>query len=411
MKPTALHALTLVCWACQLHATASGLPNDPAAGRLGTPQVSIPSEVVGADRLSASLSVSDTGSDGGGATHVVVPVSSFSGEVGISAVIGGGKRIAGNAGKDWPGKLAANLPLPAAVQAAPPAPDGMVLVPAGSFIMGDTLGDGWVNERPTHTVSVSAFYLDRNEVRQALWDEVYQWAVGHDYRFDNPGLGKAENHPVHTVNWYDVVKWCNARSEKEGRVPAYYTDAAHTAVYRTGQVAVQNDWVKWTAGYRLPTEAEWERAARGGSSGRRFPWGDTISHSQANYNSSSYYTYDISPTRGFDPSYSFGGFPYTSPVGLFPPNGYGLYDMVGNVWDWCWDWYGDYGSGLQTDPRGPLSGTGRVVRGGSWNTFAWYCRIANRDYYAPALRDYDYGFRCALPPASGNQGASKSGAS
>jgi len=120
-----------------------------------------------------------------------------------------------------------------------------------------------IAERPVHTVSVSAFYMDRTEVTKALWDEVYQWAIANGYSFDNQGSGKAANHPVHSVNWYDTVKWCNARSQKEGRTPAYYTSAAQTTVYRTGQMDVRNDWVKWSAGYRLPTEAEWEKAGRG----------------------------------------------------------------------------------------------------------------------------------------------------
>lgn len=110
------------------------------------------------------------------------------------------------------------------------------------------------------------------------------------------------------------MKWANARSEKEGLVPCYYTDDTQTTVYRTGTVDVQNDWVKWIAcGYRLPTEVEWEKAARGGAAGHRYPWSatDAIDHSRANYDS--------------------GG---TTPVGSFAPNGYGLYDMAGNVWEW-----------------------------------------------------------------------------
>ena len=124
---------------------------------------------------------------------------------------------------------------------------------------------------------------------------------------------------------YDAVKWCNARSEQEeGRVPAYYTSAAQTTVYRSGQTDVQTNWVKWSSGYRLPTEAEWEKAARGGLSGQRFPWGDTISESQANYyGDTAMYSYDLGP-NGFNPVGQIGGWPYTSPAGYFGANGYGL---------------------------------------------------------------------------------------
>jgi formylglycine-generating enzyme required for sulfatase activity len=260
------------------------------------------------------------------------------------------------------------------------SPQGMVLVPAGPFEMGNCMdpSEGFSDELPVHTVFVSAFCMDQYEVTKSLWDEVYAWAITHRYSFDNSGLGKAANHPVQTVNWYDVVKWCNARSEKEGRVPAYYTSAAQTAVYRTGQVNVQNDWVNWNAGYRLPTEAEWEKAARGGVAGRRFPWADadTITHERANYKSHSGYSYDISPTRGYHPSFQSGAEPYTSPVGSFAPNGYGLYDMAGNVFEWCWDWCGSYSSSSATDPRGPVSGTNRVFRSACWGSCPEYCRSA-----------------------------------
>jgi formylglycine-generating enzyme required for sulfatase activity len=155
-------------------------------------------------------------------------------------------------------------------------PSGMALIPAGSVLMGDTFSEGDSDARPTHTVYVSAFYMDRYAVSKALWDDVYQWATKHSYSFSYAGSGKAANHPVQTMNWYDAVKWCNARSDKEGRVPAYYTDAGLSTRYRSGQVA---PYVNWNSGYRLPTEAEWEKAARGGASGQRFPWGNTITHS------------------------------------------------------------------------------------------------------------------------------------
>ncbi len=184
----------------------------------------------------------------------------------------------------------------------------MVLIPAGSFTMGNCMdpSDGYSNELPLHTVYVSAFYMDKYLMTKQLWDQVYVWAISHGYGFDHAGSGKASNHPVQTVDWYDVIKWCNARSEMEGRTPAYYTSSALTTVYRSGDLTLANEWVKWNGGYRLPTEAEWEKAARGGLSGQRFPWGNTISWGQANYyiystnGQTSYYAYDLTLQRHFE---------------------------------------------------------------------------------------------------------------
>ena len=161
------------------------------------------------------------------------------------------------------------------------APDGMVLVPAGIYTMGDTL-DGEPDAIPTITVEVSAFFMEKNLVSYGQWQTVVKWAWNHGYGFDHPGSGRAGNHPVQTVDWYDCVKWCNARSQQAGLKPVYYTDAGLTQVYTNGDMdAVFPDWA--ANGYRLPTEAEWEKAARGGLSGQRFPWGNTISERQANY--------------------------------------------------------------------------------------------------------------------------------
>ena len=279
------------------------------------------------------------------------------------------------------------------------APANMVLIPAGSFEMGDTLDDGLPGAVPLHSVYVSAFYMDTNLVSYALWQQVYQWATSQGYSFDNAGSGKAATHPVESIDWYDCVKWCNARSEMEGRAPAYYTDASQKAVYRSGNIDLGSASVNWGAGYRLPTEAEWEKAARGGLSGQRFPWGDTIDWSRANYEGDPVdYAYDLAPTSGYPPAFDDGFYPYTSPVGYFAPNGYGLYDMAGNVWEWCWDWLGTYPAGSVTDPRGPGSGSYRVFRGGGWEGDAGSARSAVRFNNRPSFTNISIGFRVVLAP-------------
>ena len=285
------------------------------------------------------------------------------------------------------------LPLPAA------ATQNMARIPAGSFSMGDSFKEGSTNERPVHTVYVDTYYLDRYEVTKGLWDEVYDWALTHGYAFDHAGTGKGTNYPVRAISWFDAVKWCNARSEKRRLMPAYYTSSARTNVYRTGQIKVQNNWVRWDTGYRLPTEAEWERAARGGAAGKRFPWTatDQIQQARANYISDSAYKYDSSPTRGYHPAYDFGTV-YASPVGAFAANGYGLYDMAGNAWEWCWDrWDADYyAASPAANPRGSNFGWIRTIRGGSWDSFADDCRVASRASGLPGEAWPDVGFRTVL---------------
>jgi len=282
----------------------------------------------------------------------------------------------------------------------------MVFVPPGEFEMGDSSGEGEPHERPVHRVFVSGFFIGRTEVTTAQWRQVVQWAVTHGYQFDpapEPAGGRGPNHPIGNVSWYDAVKWANALSEKTGRQPVYYTDAAQQTVYRAGRLDLPNEAVRWSAnGFRLPTEAEWEKAARGGLARQHFPWPSAggsyaqhIDRGRANY----WAEEAAADALGFGPT----------PVGYFngrqrPPgpdtaNGYGLYDVAGNVAEWCWDWHDPtwyaQPAASAPDPVGPAAGLWRVVRGGSWINHAKLCRVAFRYMSAPGYRCECYGLRLA----------------
>lgn len=258
----------------------------------------------------------------------------------------------------------------------PIVPPGMVPIPAGTFHMGDH-HDGMYWALPMHDVTLSAFFMDQYKVTKGLWDTVRTWSVSNGYDLI-VAPGNAPDHPVHSVNWYDCVKWANARSQREGRTPCYYTDPGLTTVYKTGEVA---PYVKWGAcAYRLPIEAEWEYAARGGLHNpyRRYPWGDTVDCTNANYDN------------------CVGD---TTVVGSYPFNNYHLYDMAGNVWEWCQDVWHDNYDGAPVDGSAWTTGgypEFRVVRGGSWGDHDGFLRCANRIHRGPGGRDIYGGFRLTL---------------
>jgi formylglycine-generating enzyme required for sulfatase activity len=219
----------------------------------------------------------------------------------------------------------------------------MVQAPAGSFLMGDE------KNGPIHRVTITnPYYISKEPVTQALYQAVMN---------DNPSVFKGNHNPVEAISWFDAARFCNVLSKAMNIVPAYKINGEKV------------EWVQGVSGFRLPTEAEWEYAARGGTTAR-FACGDLESGLEA---------------MGWHNQNSGGK---TRPVGQKGPNVWGLFDMHGNVWEWTWDWRGDYPNGLANDPVGDSEGSDRVIRGGGWRNDARNCRSANRNHAPPGVRRY-----------------------
>ncbi|MDR3302832.1 MAG: formylglycine-generating enzyme family protein [Treponema sp.] len=255
-------------------------------------------------------------------------------------------------------------------------PENFVKIAAGTFFMGSPDEEvGRDADEATLQVTVKGFYIGKYEVTQQEYQEVMR---------TNPSNFKGTTLPVEQVSWYEAVEYCNKRSERDGLVPVYTinktrSDPNNISEYDTNRWLVT--WDKAANGYRLPTEAEWEYACRAGS-GTPYHTGANITTSLANFDGNNPYN---GGTKGIYRE-------KTTPVGNFPPNALGLYDMHGNVREWCWDWYGAYDSAA-ADPTGANIGAYRITRGGSWYYGAVHLRSAYRDGYTPSYRNYYVGFR------------------
>ena len=237
-------------------------------------------------------------------------------------------------------------------------PDGFVLVEGGTFTMGSPESEsGRFSGEVQHQVTVRSYYMSKYEVTQAQ----YQAVMG-----SNPSYYTGDNKPVERVTWYNAVNFCNKLSEDEGL----------EKVYTINSTDVTANWTK--NGYRLPTEAEWEYAARGGKKSKGYLYSGSNTAGDVAWH------WDNSESK-------------THEVGTKAANELGLYDMSGNVWEWCWDWYGSYGSEAQTDPVGSSTGSSRVLRGGSWGSIARFVRVAFRNNVSPGLSSNHFGFRLVLP--------------
>ncbi|MDR2143430.1 MAG: formylglycine-generating enzyme family protein [Treponema sp.] len=235
----------------------------------------------------------------------------------------------------------------------------MVAVAGGTFVMGSSEGAFRQNER-VHEVSLRSFFISETEVTQELYQAVMN---------QNPSTFKGNEYPVESVSWFDAVKFCNALSEQYGLAPVY---------------AINGDTVIWdreSRGFRLPTEAEWEYAARGGQSGIL---GEL---DKAGYAGGF--------TAGDVAGYSANSGRRTQPVRKKLPNELGIYDMSGNVWEWCWDWYGDYPSDPVYNPEGPSAGRNRVFRGGAFVNPVNQLRVSFRVGNPPSTKGNSVGFRIA----------------
>ena len=261
-------------------------------------------------------------------------------------------------------------------------PQNFVLVEGGTFQMGSLSGRD--NEKPMRQVTVKSFYINKYPVTQKEWFDVMGTTIRQqrdmqiDRRFASTTLyGEGGNYPIYYVNWFDAVEFCNKLSEMEGLNPVYtISERTPETGFPVTNAVVTADWN--ANGYRLPTEAEWEYAAKGGNKSRPA----SISREAETLDAEAWH---MGNSKGS-----------TNPVGTKKPNALGLYDMRGNVWEWCYDRYRTYPREAQTDPTGPASGLNRTRRGGAWDSPGRDASSTSRGSDSPANKFFNMGFRLAL---------------
>lgn len=244
-----------------------------------------------------------------------------------------------------------------------------IFINGGTFTMGsaETEAGRGPNEGPQRQVTITSFFMGKHEITQ----KEYEALMG-----KNNSFFKGDTLPAENVSWFEAVEYCNRRSRKEKLAPAYKITG-----FGDNLTVL---WNRKANGYRLPTEAEWEYACRAGTN-TPFSTGNNITTDQANYNGYAPY---VKNTKGVF-------LEKTTPVGSFDPNPWGLYDMHGNVLEWCWDWHGDYSKGDTANPAGVAAGSYRVIRGGSWAGTARGVRSAFRGNNIPSAQNSYIGFRIA----------------